>query len=191
MTTRLVVVKVGGSLLQWPELPQRLKAWLADQGRSRHVFLAGGGALCDAVRRADQQFSLGETKSHWLCVDLLSVTARILAHALGEMPLVDSLDAKLAGNCVFDPRRFLREEEPQQRGVPLPRTWDATSDSIAARLAECLAADGLVLMKSADPPVCDVQALAECGYVDRHFSVAAAAVARVTYLNLRSGWGQT
>ena len=37
---------------------------------------------------------------------------------------------------VLDPWHFLREDEPRRSARPFPETWDVTSDSIAARLAE-------------------------------------------------------
>jgi aspartokinase-like uncharacterized kinase len=76
----------------------------------------------------------------------------------------------------------------------LPHPWQATSDSIAARLAEVLAAD-LVLLKSANPPVKRPEVgdratwlaeLAAREYVDAWFPQAAASIRRVEMVNLRN-----
>ena len=61
-----------------------------------------------------------------------------------------------------------------------------TSDSIAARLAEVLGADEVVLLKSQDPPSqASLAELAASGYVDAWFPEAAAGLS-VRLVNLRS-----
>src|SRR4029434_4335250 len=86
-------VKVGGSLLDWPPLVKALNNWLAGQPRSMQIVVCGGGALTDAIPRLDRNFSLGEEAAHWLCVDALSVTARLLAAILPEAEFVQEYEA--------------------------------------------------------------------------------------------------
>jgi len=189
-----VIVKVGGSLLAWDELPQRLQAWLARRPAGTYFLIAGAGPLGDVIRQADERFHLGEERSHWLCVDALAITARLLSHLLDDAPLIDTLTALrqmrdsrdgVTKSYVFDPRSFLREVEPTQGGNRLPHTWDVTTDSIAARLVECASADELVLLKSCDPAATIIDAACDAGYVDRHFAQAARTLDRVTCVNLR------
>jgi aspartokinase-like uncharacterized kinase len=187
------VVKVGGSLLDWPPLPRALRRWLSQQPPSMNVLLCGGGPLADVIRRADRDFSLGEEAAHWLCIDALTISAGMMARMLPEMRLVASLD-HLRGifgshepTCVvFDPRAFLYHDEPQLPGRALPHNWSVTSDSIAARLAETLPADELVLLKSADRPATALDDLAAEGFVDQHFPAAGAKLARCRFVNARS-----
>lgn len=200
------VVKLGGSLFEYDGLASALRRWLAEPPPmglppfGTTIFLAGGGELADAIRRADARHSLGEEASHWLCVQLLGVTARMLARLLCEADLINAFDElrrrlgePSPGVLVFDPGEFLRSWEPKLAGECLPHTWRTTSDSIAARLAEVLAAD-LVLLKSADPPVefpiggdraTWLRELAARDYVDGSFPQAAASVRRVEMVNLR------
>ncbi|MCU0880547.1 MAG: aspartate kinase [Pirellulaceae bacterium] len=190
------VVKVGGSLLDWPPLAERLAAWLASQPPAQTLLIAGGGNLAEAIRRADQLHGLGETAAHWLCVDALSVTARMLAAILRDARIrvtdnITELAAALPGTLVFDPSPFLRAAEPILPGEPLPHDWSVTTDSIAARVAECWPADELVLLKSCDPgPWTQFANLAECDYVDRHFpTVARRLPIPIRFINLRGdGW---
>jgi dihydroneopterin aldolase len=195
----LRIVKVGGSLLDWPPLPRALRTWLDDQPAARNVLICGGGPFTNAIREADRVYALGETTAHWLCVDALAVSARLLASLLGDAPLVDELKPEaLAKECgppaqahhasmIFDPRRFLIELEPLLPGCVLPRNWSATTDSIAARVAESFRAQDLVMLKSADPPAfTSAQDLAAAGYVDLHFPRAAAGIARWRCVNLRA-----
>jgi len=190
----VVVVKVGGSLLDWRELPQRLTGWLRSRPAGLHVLVAGGGALCEVVRQADARFALGQERAHWLCIDALSITASILSRVLNNAPLVDSLATVRAlqdkqrghATCVFDPRPFLQSEESPQAGETLPHTWDITTDSIAARIANCLSAD-LVLLKSCDAPSTDIEAASGAGFVDAFFPHAAPPLRHIGYVNLRRG----
>jgi aspartokinase-like uncharacterized kinase len=182
----LRVVKVGGSLLEWPLLGGALCAWLAEQPAAMNVLVCGGGTLCDAIRRADAVHHLGEATSHWLCVDALTITAQLLAAILGDIPVVETVDRSSRGAVILDPRRLLLEQERRLPGRVLPHNWSVTSDSIAARLAEVLEADELVLLKSADPPPGALEQWAAASYVDSHFP-RSAANRTVRAVNLRSG----
>jgi len=188
----LRVVKVGGSLLDWPLLRELLARWLAAQPAAATVLIAGGGDLTDAVRRAQSLHGFDDETAHWLCVKALSVTARLLAQLLPNARLTGSLDELLVWACegnapiVFDTADFLCQDEPQAPGTVLPHDWTATTDSIAARIAQLTSADELVLLKSADPP--PYQSLAELSatrYVDEHFPLAAAGLPSLRLVNLR------
>ena len=186
------IVKVGGSLLDWPLLKNRLQAWLAAQSAGGSVLIAGGGDLTDAIQRAQAIHHFDDEAAHWMCVQALSVTARLLATLLPDARLTNSLAELRASlrsersTLVFDPATFLQHEEPPAPGEALPHDWTATTDSIAARLAAATKASELVLLKSADPPPAAALAeLASAGYVDRHFPLAAAVLPRVRLMNLR------
>jgi aspartokinase-like uncharacterized kinase len=190
----LRVVKVGGSLLDWPPLAQVLPRWLARQSPARQVLVCGGGIWCDALRQAQRQFALPEQAMHWLCIEALTVTARLLTQILKlPPPETDWRRAGAAtpspGACpavVLDPRSFLYEDEATLPGTVLPHDWTSTSDSFAARLAEVLAADELVLLKSADPPCRDLEELARVGYVDQHLPRALPRGMPLRLVNLRA-----
>ena len=189
------VVKVGGSLLDFAGLAAALRTWLARQPPLATVLVAGGGPFTDAVRAADERFALSEETSHWLCIDALAVSARLLAGLLPEaefLPrctvreLLQRLTATSPGSTfVFDIETYLREEEPRH-SKPLPHTWSVTSDSLAARLAEALEVEELVLVKSGLPSIAALHSAAEAGYVDPYFPQAAARLRRVRCVNLRS-----
>lgn len=190
----VVVVKVGGSLLDWQELPQRLTEWLQSGPAGLHVLMAGGGALCEWVKQADERFGLGQERAHWLCIDALSISAKLLSHILSDMPVIDSLAAvralKNEGSghvtCIFDPGPFLETEDARQAGQALPHTWKVTTDSIAARVAVCLAGQ-LVLLKSCDAPSPVIEAASRAGFVDAVFPCAARPLPHIAYVNLRRG----
>jgi aspartokinase-like uncharacterized kinase len=140
------------------------------------VLLAGGGKLADAVRDVDAATPLGEEPAHWICVELLDVTGRLLAAMLPELSVVakfSELEPRLRcpGTTLLLPGQFVKVVEPKSDGTRLARDWSVTSDSIAARLAIILAAEELVLLKSVDPPLLATNSvrlarLAVAGYVD-------------------------
>lgn len=186
------VVKVGGSLFDFDGLTPALRYWLLQQPPAVNVLLAGGGPWAEAVREADRRFHLGDEASHWLCIDALALTARLLANLLPEatfyqdfLALRDEVACRVCAvvpvpPIVFSPATFVRndaEHHPQS----LPRDWSVTSDSIAARLAEQLRAEELVLLKSTD-------AHSASGLVDDYFPIAARDLPAVRIVNLRSSF---
>lgn len=186
------IVKVGGSLLDWPPLKEQLAAWLAAQRPDCHVLIAGGGELTNAIRRAQAIHAFDDEAAHWMCVQALSVTAQLLAQLIPGATLIGSLEELRAAAAtgksplVLDPAEFLQHEEPLAGGTPLPHDWTATTDSIAARLAAVAAASELVLLKSADPPAWSSLAeLAAARFVDEHFPIAAHGLPSVLLVNLR------
>jgi aspartokinase-like uncharacterized kinase len=181
MSSPVRVVKVGGSLLGWKDLPTALTGWLVQQSPAVHVLIAGGGEYVEAIRRADATYGLGEEAAHWLCVDVLSVTARLLGEIVNANTVMHAqeLPSLAPAFCVFDSAAFLRNVEPLQFSESLPHTWAVTSDSIAARIAESLVASEFVLLKSCLPA-------AGAGYVDDYFPVAAARLPHIRCVNLRS-----
>ena len=192
MPTR--IIKVGGSLLDWPGLPGALTGWLAHQPPAVNVLLAGGGALANTIRQADRSFSIGEENAHWLCVDAMSISARLLAAALPESRFITTFDdlrselpSNAARNVVFDAREFLYEHERRLPERILPHNWSVTSDSIAARLSYSVAADELVLLKSCDPPAVSLTELADAGFVDSHFAIVDWGRSPLRFVNLRAG----
>jgi aspartokinase-like uncharacterized kinase len=171
-----------------------LRRWLSAQTPAHHVLLAGGGALADQVRHWHQLRPLDQAAAHWMCIDLLTVSAHLLHARLPEIPLVedDRLLCQRVGerNCtIFIPATWLRHGEARLPGTPLPHSWEVTSDSIAARLAITLGAQQLVLMKSALPDVASdegIQAYSAAGCVDAMLGRLAGELPLVRLVNLRA-----
>ncbi len=186
-----VVVKVGGSLLDRPELPGRLSSFLGEYRGDRVVVVCGGGRVVDALRDLDAVHGLGEGPSHALALRALDLTARVLACLVPGLDVVEDL-AGLAPTWavgrtpLLSPRRFLGDDD--RSPDPLPHAWTTTSDAIAARLAVRLGAARLVLLKSAPPPAgAGIGEAARMGWVDPVFPRAVDGVPIVSYLNLREG----
>ena len=186
----LRVVKLGGSLLDWPEFPGQLRSWLSQQSPACNVLIAGGGGFADVIRAADQTHSLGELVAHKLCIDALQVTARMVAcllpEARGPLPPSAMEPSAQAQTLLLDVAALI-DLDTQRSVRPLPASWDVTTDSIAARAAVLLNADELVLLKSTLPQrAASLRNLADAGYVDAHFPVCAKSLSRIRLVNLRA-----
>jgi 5-(aminomethyl)-3-furanmethanol phosphate kinase len=188
------VIKIGGSLFDWPEFPPRILDFLnsrkAADRDERIVLIAGGGPAADIVRALDRVHGLGDQSAHRLALHAMDLTAVILAELLPGTVLVQSRDRLgavwSAGSIpVLAPRCVLEEIERYGQGG-LPASWDVTSDSIAAWLAVDLVADRLILLKSASlPDGADRQEAARLGLVDPMLPLVARALRWVEYMNLR------
>ncbi len=181
----LRVAKVGGSLFSFKELPMALRCWLdAQPGVS--ILVAGGGPFADAVREVSATFALDDATAHRLAIGGMQGSAELLGALLPESPLIHSLADVFErlpshGAVVLNPAKILNQPECQ-----LPQSWDVTSDSIAAYIADELAAHELVLFKSTLlPPNTNRTQAADCGLVDKYFIQAAASFPTVRWVNLR------
>jgi aspartokinase-like uncharacterized kinase len=188
-----VVVKVGGSLFDLPDLGPRLRHWLTQQPGGRVLLIPGGGPAADLIRQFDELHRLGEEEAHWLAVSALTLTARFLA-ALLSSPLSPAIVVAQAQACagerlqgrilVLDPYAFAYADEGQP-GC-LPHSWNVTSDSIAARVARVVGASELILLKSVSLPAgIDWTESGKRGLVDGYFAEAVGNSLPIRFVNFR------
>jgi aspartokinase-like uncharacterized kinase len=181
-----LIVKVGGSLFDRPDLGPRLRDWLAAQAPRETILVPGGGRLADVVRDLDRAYALGDELAHRLALHAMTINAEVLTALIPGSCLIDGPDlAELVWEQgrvpVLDALAFCESDDPGA----LPQSWAVTSDSIAARLAVVVQAPELVLLKSAPPPAGDVAAWAAAGYVDEWLPrVVAGTQIRVTAIAL-------
>jgi aspartokinase-like uncharacterized kinase len=177
-----VVAKIGGSLFDLPDLRERLRAWLSTLGDQRVVLVPGGGRGADVIRQLDAIHQLGEERSHWLALRMLTLNAEFLATMLQVPIVVNPFDA--VGVSVLDAHAFCRCDEGRKGA--LPHSWHVTSDSIAVRVA-AVGGGSLVLLKSTEMPAgMNWSQAAAAGLIDDAFAdVLAASGISVTWVNLR------
>lgn len=80
------IVKCGGSLLDWPELPTALAAWL-DTISGHVAIIVGGGKVVDALRALHEIHQTGEESSHWRALRAMDITATVLCEKMPHTPL--------------------------------------------------------------------------------------------------------
>jgi len=127
-----VVVKLGGSLFN--RIPDLVPVLLAS---NRPLFIVPGGSMfADGVRK----LQVDNDSAHWMAIAAMDqfgwyiTSSGVPATALLQVP-----DQPV----VFLPYCSMRQFDP------LPHSWDVTSDSIAAWVADLLGLD-LLLLKSVD-----------------------------------------
>ncbi|MBN9522100.1 hypothetical protein J0H58_26880 [bacterium] len=181
----MIVVKVGGSLYDWPGLGPALRVFVAALAPARVLLVPGGGDFADAVRKLHAVHGLSEEQSHAIALESLWPTARFICcqveayECLAPHPNIPS-----SGRVnVLDPHGFCYLD-----GQALPHTWEVTTDSIAARAAVVWKADRLILLKSIDvPPGTPWDEAAARGWVDPYFTRALAGFGGVVEaVNLRT-----
>ncbi len=181
------IVKVGGSLLDFDGFRNHLKKWLELESGETNVLVMGCGPLANLVRQLDRKFQIGQEPCHWACVELLASTARLLHGMLPESVLIDQLPelqirlrSEKSETIVFDPSRWIVAENS------LPQDWSVTTDSIAAKLADRLDENELVLLKSVLPTgALDVERASSIGLVDEYFPQAIRSAQKISCVNLR------
>lgn len=194
-----VVVKLGGSLLDLPQLGPRLRAWLDALPTAEIILILGGGPAADSVRRADQVHHLGDEQSHWLALRAMSFNSHLVAALLPRSDVVAALHEcstlwEKRRTPILDPLPLIQEN----RADPLmpPSSWTATSDSIAAYVAHLADAE-LILLKSRSVPdrFQDAGAvswgeLAKAGLVDEYFPRLAGLLRSIRLINFREEAGR-
>ena len=153
------VVKVGGSLFSLDRMGDKLVHWLEANNDMQNILVVGGGCVADLVRQNSDRLS--DEASHMLACGAMRMTANLVSHVIGQKfpcSKIDELQSLALQNFVFDSHDWILAQ------TNVPRSWDFTSDSIAARLATVLKVDELVLLKSR------MGELDEPGFVDACFA---------------------
>ena len=183
------VVKLGGSLLDLPDLIERLSALVGSCDGEQLLLIVGGGKAADLIRQYDQQFGLDRAAAHWLAIRAMQLNSIVVGHLLNQPLVCDPKqcishwhEEKLA---IVDPHCWLQTEEDQ--GIHIPHRWSFTSDSIAAHIATQIGASKLSLLKSAHPSeTCDLGRVAAMGFVDGDFEAMSRSLDHVELIDLRT-----
>lgn len=185
----IVVFKFGGSLLCQPGVAASLRALRRLRPDLDTLLIVGGGEAADVVRRWDAAHSLTDEQAHWLAIEAMGLNELLLQQLLPELRPVRNSKQLAAAWCdgmwpLLCAGCFIRWAE-SAGAKPLPRTWDVTSDSIAAWITRIAAAQELVLVKSCSlNPKLSVTEAAAQGLVDSHFPSLAHTLETISWSNL-------
>jgi aspartokinase-like uncharacterized kinase len=163
------VIKLGGSLLGSPELNEWLDV-IARHGDGKVVIVPGGGILADAVYESQLMSGVSDLVAHKMAVMAMDQYGILLTGLNSELVTASS-DLEIAERgwqhraIVWLPSSMVIADES------IPTTWEITSDSLAAWLAQKLNAEHLILVKSERPVMeqISLERLTKEGFVDEHF----------------------
>ena len=144
----LWVIKLGGSLLGSPALPHWLSL-LAKHGNGKAVIVPGGSVFADAVRQAQSLSGVSDGLAHELALLAMDQFGLLLAGMQpGLVTAANELEIAERGwqhqTVVWLPSQMVLADDTVEQ------SWRVTSDSLSAWLANKLAADQLLLIKSVD-----------------------------------------
>ncbi len=173
--SRIVVVKIGGSLLRSGAATSLLRA-LPKLTDVRLAIVPGGGTFADTVRAAQSEHHLSEAAAHHMALLAMDMSARMvvdLADGFVVATTPEEFDLSWSRGTipVWAPARMASAD------ANIPESWDMTSDSLSVWLAARLGASRLVVVKSCPVPEsmrADAAALAAAGIVDGCFPEAVA-----------------
>ena len=168
-----LVLKVGGSLLSWPDWPWLLDRLITGVGDVPLVVVVGGGAVVDGLRQIDSAAPQPAKVIHDLVLDCMHTLAQLVAKSTGLQLSANPAGSGSGSTCVLDVPTWMLT---QPAAADLPASWDVTSDSIAARVADVYGS-ALMLAKSTPPPATwrgtSLEPLTAAGWVDRLFPTVA------------------
>jgi aspartokinase-like uncharacterized kinase len=164
------VVKVGGSLLGSPAL-QKWVDVLARCTDQRLIIVPGGGIFADAARQAQAKTNISDDCAHELAVLAMDQFGLMIADMNPSL-------ATASSECEIDERTW------QHRSIiwlpskmvladdTIEKSWDVTSDSLAAWIAHKMEAKHLILIKSEQPAAkrLPIHEVVQAGLVDAAFS---------------------
>ena len=188
---KISVLKLGGSLLDLPDLKDRLSEFLAQLQDRRPLLICGGGSAADLVRHWDEIHQLDATAAHWLAIAAMKLNERLLCQLIPDACLVSNQNAAQQAweqhqIPVLCAEHYL-QATTSANFAPLPASWDITSDSIAAWVTLTWPADELILLKSKDLPAdSTVETLAAAGVVDAYLPALADQLPVLRWCNLRT-----
>jgi aspartokinase-like uncharacterized kinase len=168
MKSPLVVVKVGGSLLEEGRLPEFLHV-VASWREARTVIVPGGGVFADAVRSAQANAGFDDAIAHRLALDAMAQMAAVFRACESRLTIVaDTVEIEAIHASrqvpVWSPA-MLKAGHPE-----IPESWSVTSDSLALWLARTIGADRVMIIKSVDPAEgADLATLSGQGILDQAF----------------------
>lgn len=200
---RVRIIKLGGSLLEIADWTERLCSWIDQQPPASNCLIVGGGPPVDALRELPNLADYDDQFLHWLCIDLMEITHRLVQHqlinwhAVQTSPELQTHLANQRSHILVSVKAFYTRESETQLDVRLPMNWDTTSDSLSALLARLTQAEELVLLKSCGPieqyvskqpdlRAKELKSLVEDGAIDRAMPNICQSVPSIRLVNLRS-----
>jgi len=159
------VIKLGGSLMNDVESLRQCLNTIEQKVKDRVVIVPGGGLFADQVRLAQKQWQFNDEIAHEMAILAMQQMA-LLFKSIKPGFLISNTDSIKANNKVV----IWSPDIQQLNQDGIAASWDITSDSLAAWLANQIQADELILVKSAEVPEnMTIHQMQKQGLVDKAF----------------------
>lgn len=145
----MLIVKLGGSLFDYPKLSEWLKI-LSEDGAGKVVIVPGGGPFADQVRDAQKRWKFNDQQAHQmalLAMDQFGLMLCGIAEKNGYDLIPASSKQEIHEILVNKQTPVWLPSKSLENNKEIPQNWTVTSDSISAWLARELKADQLILIK--------------------------------------------
>lgn len=145
------VLKIGGSLLGYPEKLRLLCNSLIDISKDFNLLIVpGGGVFAQTVREMYTKFSIPEDIAHKMAVLAMNQYGLFLQSLFGDFSnIVEEINE--IDNCFKDKSiAIFQVSKMMNLDNHLPKVWEVTSDSIAAYISQNVGAKNLILIKVID-----------------------------------------
>jgi aspartokinase-like uncharacterized kinase len=167
MAHGLLILKLGGSLLESGRLTAVLD--IVAKRKRPVIVVPGGGKFADQIRQAQTQSGFDDASAHRLALFAMHQMANVICTRSPHFaPAASKEEFGVAGVNglvpVWLPSAMAGADET------IPKSWDMTSDSLAAWLAAETGAKDVALVKSCTvDPMATLESLAAVGVVDPLF----------------------
>ena len=133
------VVKIGGSL--FPDYAIDLADKLKN---TESLIILGGGEFANLIRKYDEDINFSDETNHWTAIECMDIISKLVNDKVKSTKLAYSIDeANEISDKGFTPifvvSEFLKTNDP------FDCSWDVTSDSIAAYVADIFDAKLLIV----------------------------------------------
>ena len=147
------IIKFGGSITERGTLKQIMQlgktlSSLFDR-RQDFAIVPGGGLFAEFVRETQEKYNLDDEQAHWMAIQAMEQHANFLLKFMPNSNLYD-FSSKDFESLIFDKLPILRVMKYMRTESALERTWNSTSDAIAAEIAIKINAEKLVFLKDID-----------------------------------------
>jgi len=143
------VLKVGGSLAEDPASLARLCQKVSEIAEAHRILIVpGGGEFADTVRKLDKTYNLSKVVAHKMAILAMDQYGLFLSD-IAQNSYV-SYDLKEIINSAGGMLPIFLPSKLMFRKDPLEHSWNVTSDTIAAYVANTVNAKKLVLVTDVD-----------------------------------------
>ncbi len=147
MRKRFIVLKIGGSLLNYfEELKIFCKTLSKISETAKVLVVPGGGIFANTIRDLQKKIKFSDDTAHWMALLAMDTYAFLLKDMIEGSKIIYTLEETPSRDkpVILAPFNLMKEKDS------LEHSWRVTSDSIAAYVAHQLGAGLLVLVKDVD-----------------------------------------